>query len=82
MFDQQEEMPTDTLVDFYGRQDGLTEDAITLMKAVYLACQQIAACARAQGWSRTQTINAVETLRCQGLLELIYDPERQSFQLK
>jgi hypothetical protein len=52
------------------------------MKAVYLACQQIAACARAQGWSRTQTINAVETLRCQGLLELIYDPERQSFQLK
>jgi len=72
-------LPTDTLADLHGRQEGLTEDAIALMKALYLAIGPIAACARANNWSPTQTINAAEMLRRRGLLKLFYDKERGTF---
>lgn len=67
-------LPTDTILDrLPPDRDALPPKALALMKGIYLAFRPLQDCARANGWSQTQLIDAAETLRRKGCVNLIYN---------
>ena len=69
----QRTLPTDTILDRLPPAKGLPPEAITLMKAIYLAFKPLQDCAIANGWSQTELIDAAETLRRKGGIKIVYD---------
>lgn len=74
-------IPTDTLVDKFAREEGLPSDAALIVKCLYLEFDQLRACAAAHDWTSTQLIDAAETARRKGWIEITYFERQDQFKL-
>jgi hypothetical protein len=74
-------LPMDTMLDDLGPAEGVTGDALAIMKALYLTFEPLQAAAAEQGWSKTQLINAAETARRAGVIRIVYIEDREVFEL-
>jgi hypothetical protein len=79
---EQTTLPIGTLVDRFGKEEGLSDDAIAIMKTLYLAFEPLKECAADQGWNKVQLIDAAETARRRGWIRIIYDKTDETFRIE